>query len=306
MIATGSSCWCASVTAAASAHRAVHAAAAIQAQQVQRASAAFHPRAQLDSGGSRKNSPDWMACEIRTMSCGTTGPRRGSGVRLRCCRSVPRETTASPDALSNVRGALAQRRCHTGVDRARPLPRGRDGSPSRRARSGRPGCAAHASLPYWRGCNLAGLRALPVVLGLVTPPVAHRPRRYRVTTGRRLVLPGAWWKAPARLARGAVLMGGETKATGRGSCSRAGSSPPRWADAARRYDSRYRAPEENLRSAPRVRSSEAPRVLLNKVAEGTSGGRWVPRDGACWAEKTISNRRAGGELADGECRYRFG
>src|SRR5258708_8880980 len=55
------------------------------------------------------------------------------------------------------------------------------------------------------------LRALPVVLGLVTPLSLAAQARYRVTTD------GAWFyqepggKRLARLARGAVLMGGETQ-----------------------------------------------------------------------------------------------
>src|SRR5213594_1369223 len=166
--------------------------------------------------------------------------------------------------------ARARRRC----------PPDRDESPSRRARSGRPGCAAHASLPYWRGCNLAGL---------VAPLPLAAQARYRVTTD------GAWFcqepggKRLARLARGAVLMGGEAQgdwqgvmlegwifATSVGPTPRAG------------YDLTVtRAPEENLRSAPAgALIGKLPQgFLLNKVVEGTSG-RWIHVTRAGWLEKT--------------------
>ena len=55
------------------------------------------------------------------------------------------------------------------------------------------------------------LRALPVVVWLVTPPLLASQARYRVTTD------GAWFyqeangKRLARLARGAVLMAGDAQ-----------------------------------------------------------------------------------------------
>src|SRR5256885_1275812 len=122
------------------------------------------------------------------------------------------------------------------------------------------------------------LRALPVVLGLVAPLPLAAQTRYRVTTD------GAWFcqepggKRLARLARGAVLMGGEVQgdwqgvmlegwifATSVGPTPRAG------------YDLTVtRAPEENLRSAPAgALIGKLPQgFLLNKVVEGTSG-RWI-------------------------------
>ena len=133
------------------------------------------------------------------------------------------------------------------------------------------------------------LRALPVVLGLVAPLPLATQARYRVTTD------GAWFcqepggKRLARLARGAVLMGGEVQgdwqgvmlegwifATSVGPTPRAG------------YDLTVtRAPEENLRSAPAgALIGKLPQgFLLNKVVEGTSG-RWIHVTRAGWLEKT--------------------
>jgi hypothetical protein len=133
------------------------------------------------------------------------------------------------------------------------------------------------------------LRALPVVLGLVTPLSLTAQARYRVTTD------GAWFyqepggKRLARLARGAVLMGSEAQGdvqgvilegwiftTSVGPTPRAG------------YELTVtRAPEENLRSAPAgALIGKLPQgFLLNKVAEGTSD-RWVHVTRAGWVEKT--------------------
>jgi hypothetical protein len=133
------------------------------------------------------------------------------------------------------------------------------------------------------------LRALPVVLGLVTPLSLTAQARYRVTTD------GAWFyqepggKRLARLARGAVVMGGEAQgdvqgvilegwifATSVGPTPRAG------------YDLAVtRAPEENLRSAPAgALVGKLPQgFLINKVAEASSD-RWIHVTRAGWVEKT--------------------
>jgi len=127
------------------------------------------------------------------------------------------------------------------------------------------------------------------VLGLAAPLSLAAQARFRVTTD------GAWFyqepggKRLARLARGAVLMGGETQGdvqgvilegwiftTSVGPTPRAG------------YDLTVtRAPEENLRSAPAgALIGKLPQgFLLNKVAEGTSD-RWVHVTRAGWVEKT--------------------
>jgi hypothetical protein len=113
--------------------------------------------------------------------------------------------------------------------------------------------------------------------------------RYRVTTD------GAWFyqepagKRLARVARGAILVGGEAQdawqgvtlegwifATSVGPTPRAG------------YDLTVsRAPEENLRSAPAgALIAKLPQgFLLTKVAEGTAG-RWVHVTRAGWVEKS--------------------
>src|SRR5438034_478110 len=209
------------------------------------------------SGGDRKNSPDWMACEIRTMSCGTTRP----APRFRCPTSLlpiclSGRPTASPDALSNVRGAFAQRRCQVGVrpsSTALPSRPGRKPQPSSTIRTtGVRGPCLFAILEGMQSSR--ALRALPVVLGLVAPLPLAAQARYRVTTD------GAWFcqepggKRLARLARGAVLMGGEVQgdwqgvmlegwifATSVGPTPRAG------------YDLTVtRAPEQTLRSGRSV------------------------------------------------------
>ncbi len=134
-----------------------------------------------------------------------------------------------------------------------------------------------------------GFRALPVVLWLAFPLPLAAQARYRVTTD------GAWFyqevggKRLARLARGAVLMGGDSQtgwqgvtlegwifATSVASTSRSG------------YDLLVtRAPEENLRSAPAGaligRLPEG--FLLNRVAEGSSD-RWVHVTRVGWVDKT--------------------
>src|SRR5256884_1663973 len=133
------------------------------------------------------------------------------------------------------------------------------------------------------------LRALPVVLGLVTPLSLTAQARYRVTTD------GAWFyqepggKRLARLARGAVLMGGETQGDWQGVIlegwiftTSVGPTPRAGYDLAV-----TRAPEENLRSAPAgALIGKLPQgFLLTRVAEGTSG-RWLHVTRAGWVEKT--------------------
>ena len=132
------------------------------------------------------------------------------------------------------------------------------------------------------------LRALPVVLWLAPTLSLAAQARYRVTTD------GAWFyqepegKRLARLARGTIVVGGESQdawqgvtlegwifATSVGPTPRAG------------YDLAVsRAPEENLRSAPAgALIARLPQgFLLNKVAEGTSGS-WVHVLRAGWVEK---------------------
>jgi len=132
------------------------------------------------------------------------------------------------------------------------------------------------------------LRALPVVLWLAPTLSLAAQARYRVTTD------GAWFyqepegKRLARLARGTIVVGGESQdawqgvtlegwifATSVGPTPRAG------------YDLAVsRAPEENLRSAPAgALIARLPQgFLLTRVAEGTAG-RWVHVTRAGWVEK---------------------
>src|SRR2546423_1002541 len=166
------------------------------------------------SGGWRKKSPDVMACEIRTMSCGTTRP----APRFKCPTSLlpiwpSGSPTASPDALRSVRGARLQRRCHTGVSpssTALPSRPGRKPQPSSTIRTtGVRGPRLFAILEGMQSSR--ALRALPVVLWLVPSLSLAAQARYRVTTD------GAWFyqepegKRLARLARGTIVVGGESQ-----------------------------------------------------------------------------------------------
>src|SRR5256886_10301601 len=244
------------------------------------------------SGGSRKNSPDSLAWRLRAMPCGRTRP----APRFRCPPSLlpicpSGRPTASPDAASNVRGAFAQRRCQMGVrpsSTALPSRPGRKPQPSSTIRTtGVRGPCLFAILEGMQSSR--ALRALPVVLGLVTPLSLAAQARYRVTTD------GAWFyqepggKRLARLARGAVLTGGEAQGDWQGVMlegwiftTSVGPTPRAG------YDLTVtRAPEENLRSAPAgALIGKLPQgFLLTRVAEGTSG-RWLHVTRAGWVEKT--------------------
>src|SRR2546429_6622178 len=235
-----------------------------------------------------------MACEIRTMSCGTTRP----APRFRCPTSLlpicpSGRPTASPDALSKVRGAFAQRRCQTGVppsSTALPARPGRKPQPSSTIRTtGVRGPRVFAILEGMQSSR--ALSPLPVVLWLVLSPSLAAQARFRVTTD------GAWFfqepggKRLARLARGAIVAGGESQdawqgvtlegwifATSVGPTPRAG------------YDLAVtRAPEENLRSAPAgaLIGQVPPGVLLHMVAEGASGN-WVALLRPRWVEQAAA------------------
>src|SRR5881275_96338 len=174
-----------------------------------------------------------MACEIRTMSCGTTRPAprfRWPTSLLPICPSG--RPTASPDALSNVRGAFDQRRCQVGVrpsSTALPARPGRKPQPSSTIKT--TGVRGPCLFAILRTMQSSGAyHALPVALSLALaalfaplgpfqPLEAERrcawpqqggtalasQTRLRVTTD------GAWFyqetggKRLARLARGAVL-----------------------------------------------------------------------------------------------------
>src|SRR6185437_3602863 len=219
----------------------------------------------------------------------------------------------SPDALRSVRGARLHRRCQVGVrpsSTALPSRPGRKPQPSSTIRT--TGVRSPCLFAILEGMQSSrALRALPVVLGLVTPPSLAAQARYRVTTD------GAWFyqepggKRLARLARGAVLMGGETQGDWQGVMlegwiftTSVGPTPRAG------YDLTVtRAPEENLRSAPAgALIGKLPQgFLLNKVAEGTSG-RWVHVTRAGWVEKTdletvaqvVSSRTASADTGSGE------
>lgn len=133
------------------------------------------------------------------------------------------------------------------------------------------------------------LRALPVVLWLVPLPSLAAQARYRVTADGAWFYQEAGGKRLARLARGAVLMGGETQGDWQGVTlegwvfsTSVGPTPRAGFDL-----TVTRAPEENVRSAPAgALIGKLPQgFLLNKVAQGTSGP-WVHVTRSGWVEKT--------------------
>jgi hypothetical protein len=133
------------------------------------------------------------------------------------------------------------------------------------------------------------VRALPVVLCLALPLSLAAQARYRVVTDGTWFYQEAGGKRLARVARGAILVGGESQdawqavtlegwifATSVGATPRAG------------YDVGVtRAPEENLRSAPAgALIAKLPQgFLLTRVVDGSSG-RWVHVTRAGWVEKS--------------------
>src|SRR2546425_2593407 len=175
----------------------------------------FTPRHSSTSGGSRKNSPDSIACEMRTMSCGTTRPaprfRWPTSLLPICPAGSP---TARPDALRSVRDAVVQRRCQVGVSpssMALPSRPGRKPQPSSTIRTtGVRGPCLFAILRAMQSSR--ALHALPVVVCLSIPalgaPLAGQAG-YRITSDGAWFFQEAGGKRLARLARGAQVSGGE-------------------------------------------------------------------------------------------------
>src|SRR2546422_648607 len=199
------------------------------------------------SAGRWKKAPESIACEMRTMSCGTTRP----APRFRCPTSLlpiwlSGSPTARPDALSSVRGAFAQRRCHVGVrpsSIAFPVWPGRKPQPSSTIRT--TGVRGPCLFAILEGMQFShALRALPVVCSLAPALPATSPdtavqaaARYRVATDGEWFYQEVTGKRLARLARGAIVAGGGTKGewvgVGRGGGSfgtpgggRGGGPPP--------------------------------------------------------------------------------
>src|SRR5881409_4287486 len=248
------------------------------------------------SGGSRKNSPDSMACEMRTMSCGTTRP----APRFRCPTSLlpicpSGRPTASPDALSNVRGAFDQRRCQVGVrpsSMAFPSRPGRKPQPSSTIRT--TGVRGPCLFAILRAMQFSrALRALPAVLWLA-PSAPDAPLaaqvRYRITTDGAWFFQEAGGKRLARLARGALVSAGGGDAQGDWLgvtlegwifATSVGPTPRAGFDLVV-----IRAPEENLRSAPAgALVGRLPQgFLLSKLKEGGTD-RWVHVTRTGWVQR---------------------
>src|SRR3989442_1155176 len=255
----------------------------------------FTPRHSSTSSGSRKNSPDSIACEMRTMSCGTTRPaprfRWPTSLLPICPAGSP---TAKPDGLRSVRDAFAQRRCQVGVSpssMALPSRPGRKPQPSSTIRTtGVRGPCLFAILRAMQSSR--ALHALPVVVCLSIPalgaPLAGQAG-YRITSDDAWFFQEAGGKRLARLARGAQVSGGEAGggdwigvtlegwifATSVGPTPRAG------------FDLVViRAPEENLRSAPAgALVGRLPQgFLLSKLKEGGTD-RWVHVTRTGWVQR---------------------
>jgi len=132
-------------------------------------------------------------------------------------------------------------------------------------------------------------RALPVVLWLALPPSLTAQARYRVVTDGAWFYQEAGGKRLARLARGAVAMGGDAQGDWQGVTVEGWIFATSVAPTSRSgYDLAVaRAPEENLRSAPAgALIGKLPEgFLLNRVAEGSSD-KWVHVTRAGWVEKT--------------------
>ena len=132
-------------------------------------------------------------------------------------------------------------------------------------------------------------RALPVVVWLALPPSLAAQARYRVVTDGAWFYQEAGGKRLARLARGAVVVGGDAQDAWQGVTVEGWIFATSVAPTSRSgYDVAVtRAPEENLRSAPAgaliARLPEG--FLLNRVAEGSTD-RWVHVTRAGWVEKT--------------------
>src|SRR3989475_11482486 len=254
------------------------------------------------TAGSRKNAPDSIAWEMRTMSCGTTRP----APRFRCPTSLlpicpSGSPTASPDASSSVRGAFAQRRCQVGVrpsSIAFPTWPGRKPQPSSTIRT--TGVRGPCLFAILQGMQFSpALRALPVVCScapaLVTrdaPPAASRVTAAQAAARYRVATDGEWFyqevtgKRLARLALGDVVAGGEIKGEWIGVTlegwifgTSVGVTPRAGFDLAV-----TRAPEENLRAAPggTIIAKLAEGFLLTKLGEN---GPWVHAARAGWVKR---------------------
>src|SRR3989442_1624119 len=254
------------------------------------------------SAGMWKKAPESIACEMRTMSCGTTRP----APRFRCPTSLlpicpSGSPTASPDALSSVRGAFAHSRCHGGARAtsiALPTWPGRKPQPSSTIRT--TGVRGPCLFAILQGMQFShALRALPVVCSFAPALVirAVRPAaspdtavqaaaRYRVETDGEWFYQEVTGKRLARLARGAVVAGGDIKGEWIGVTlegwifgTSVGVTPRAGFDLAV-----TRAPEENLRAAPggTIMAKLADGFLLTKRGEN---GPWVHVERRGWVRR---------------------
>src|SRR2546427_359177 len=246
--------------------------------------------------GMWKNAPESIACEMRTMSCGTTRP----APRFRCPTSLlpicpSGSPTERPDAFSSVRGAFAQRRCQVGVrpsSIAFPIWPGRKPQPSSTIRT--TGVRGPCLFAIFAGMQFShALRALPVVCSLAPALVTRdaHPAASPDTTGQaaaryRVATDAEWFYQEVTGKRLARLAGGDTKGEWIGVTldgwifgTSVGVTPRAGFDLAV-----ARAPEENLRAAPggTIIAKLAEGFLLTKLGEN---GPWVHVERAGWVKR---------------------
>src|SRR6266480_5762558 len=251
------------------------------------------------SGGSRKNSPDSMAWEMRTMSCGTTRP----APRFRCPTSLlpicpSGRPTARPDASSSVRDARSHNLCHTGVrpsSMALPSRPGRKPHPSSTTRTTGGGARMLRVVVILKGMQVSQITpVLLAVLSLATsqarPVASQGGNRYRVSVDNAWFYQDVAGRRIARLARGAILPGGATRNDWmqvllEGWIFSTSVGPSDRPD----FDLLVtRSPNENLRAAP-----AGPMVAelsqgfgLKRATAPDSAGRWVHVTRQGWVQRS--------------------
>src|SRR3989454_10233100 len=248
------------------------------------------------SGGNRKNSPDSMAWEIRTMSCGTTRP----APRFKCPTSLlpicpSGRPTARPEASSSVRDARSHSLCQTGVlpsSIALPSRPGRKPHPSSTMRT--TGVRLLRLVVILKGMQVSRIiLALLAVLSLATPQVppaaAQGGNRYRVNVDNAWFYQDVAGRRIARLARGALLTGSAT----RNAWIQVTLEGWIFATSVGRSDRPdfdllvTRAPNENLRAAPAgPLVAELSQGFGLKRAPPDSAGRWVHVTRQGWVQRS--------------------
>src|SRR5437773_1125529 len=250
------------------------------------------------TAGSRKNAPDSIAWEMRTMSWGTTRP----APRFRCPTSLlpicpSGRPTARPDASSSVRDARSHSLCHTGVrpsSMALPARPGRKPHPSSTTRTTGGGARMLRVVVILKGMQVSQITpVLLAVLSLATsqarPVASQGGNRYRVSVDNAWFYQDVAGRRIARLARGAILPGGATRNDWmqvllEGWIFSTSVGPSDRPD----FDLLVtRSPNENLRAAPAgPMVAELSQGFGLKRASPDSTGRWVHVTRIGWVQRS--------------------